>query len=341
LPESEDFANLREKPYLCVLLYFFFMIPLPVIIGGSIYASLVALITLGFSLTYATSKFPNFAHGAFVSIGMYTTYHLTDVMGIVPAVLPSYSVMIVAFFVTGIASLVVYVVVLGVLKKRGTEIIGIMITTIAIELVIISSLRVYLATLGGSYTGIFTTRELDFTLFDLPGVFYVAFISSTALMIVFHLLLTRTTLGTSMRAAMENADLAEVYGVDVEKIQRISWFFSGGLAGLGGSVLPMWFLIEPRIGSIILLTVFASAILGGITNIYGAIIGSYIVGLMEIAGTYVVSDIFGSWVIPYRPLVPLIILSITLLLAPQGIAGIVERIDIRRRLRQLRGSNND
>jgi branched-chain amino acid transport system permease protein len=69
-------------------------------------------------------------------------------------------------------------------------------------------------------------------------------------------------------------------------------------------------------------SIFAASIVGGLSSIYGAMAGGLVIGLAEILGTAELASILGSWVIPYRPAIPLAAMSVTLLFAPQGLTGL-------------------
>jgi len=130
--------------------------------------------------------------------------------------------------------------------------------------------------------------------------------------------------GLVMRATVEDSELASMMGINVEKVNAIAWFLTGGLAGMAGSLMPLWFLGNPAVGGLLITSVFAGSILGGISSIYGAIIGGYIDGLSETIGVVMLSSILGPWVSAYRLLIPLVILSMVLMIFPRGITGFIE-----------------
>ena len=86
--------------------------------------------------------------------------------------------------------------------------------------------------------------------------------------------------------------------------------------------MSLWFLGDPNLGPLLIPSVFAASIVGGFLSIYGAIAGGILVGLTEVLGTIFLAGEFGSWLIAYRPLIPLVFIVVTLLLAPRGLAGI-------------------
>jgi branched-chain amino acid transport system permease protein len=136
------------------------------------------------------------------------------------------------------------------------------------------------------------------------------------------LLLYKTKFGIALRASMENPSLAEIVGVDVEHTRIFSWFLSGALAAVAGSLLPFRQEIVPATGGIIIVSIFAASIVGGLTSIYGALVGGYIIGISESLVTFQLASVFGSGVLLYAKVVSLIILVLTLVLAPRGIMGI-------------------
>lgn len=295
---------------------------MPMIRDAVIYANLITLLSIGFTLTYLTSKIPNFTHGTFAGIGIYVTFSIVKLLKLNP-----YISVFLSFILCATIATLVYVVVLSFLRRHGATRLSLMISTLAVELIMLACINIYADYIQRKHaivTRIFLLRHVDFKVFRFPGVFIVSTIIAILSIIILHLLLTKTKFGIAMRATVENADLAEIFGINTELVCLVSWFLTGGLAGLAGSLLPLWFQSDPFTGSRILLTVFAASVLGGLSSIYGAIIGGYIIGLSEVIGNYYLSLILGSWIAAYRLLIPLSILCVILLLMPNGIAGAIE-----------------
>jgi len=112
-----------------------------------------------------------------------------------------------------------------------------------------------------------------------------------------------------------------VMGINVNRVYMVSWFISGGLGAMSGALLPLWWPGYPEMGTDFIVSVFAASTVGGVYSIYGAVFGGYMIGLAEVLGTSYLASWLGSWVIPYRPLIPLIAIIVTLLLAPNGVFG--------------------
>jgi branched-chain amino acid transport system permease protein len=128
------------------------------------------------------------------------------------------------------------------------------------------------------------------------------------------LIMSRTTVGRSMRAVAENPMLAAVVGVDVDKVIRATWLLGGGLACAAGIMVGITIQIRPYMGFDLLLPLFAAAILGGIGSMPGAVAGGLIVGLAEAAAVPLVGA-------GYRGAVAFLVLIAVLIVRPTGLFG--------------------
>jgi len=291
------------------------------------YANLLVLLSTGFTLTYLTAKIPNFAHATFAGIGIYVTFTVLRIWKLNP-----YIAAPLAFMMGAGLGAFLYVVVIGTLKKYGATLVSLTISTLAIEIIVLAIINIYadyVRNTMGLISRMFMFRYADFEFMDLPGVLIVSTALAGLLILGFHLILTKTKFGISMRATIEDTALASVLGVNVELVSTISWFLTGGLAGLAGSLLPLWLQGSPLTGERILISVMASSILGGISSIYGAILGGYLIGLTEVLATVALMDTLGAWVSAYRLLIPLTVMAMVLLKAPRGFVGIIEGIQAR------------
>jgi branched-chain amino acid transport system permease protein len=292
----------------------------PIFMDAIIFSSLLTLLSMGLTLTYQTTKVPNFAHGTFAAVGAYVALTVSMVWKV-----DIYQSLYLAFIVGGLVILAQYSVVLRPLLRKGTSIVGLMITTLAIDLILLAFLNIYADYLERSFKIIsrdFYLRGLDITILGQRGLLIIAPTLAAATVTLLYFVLTRTKFGVSMRAAIENPSLAGVMGINVNRVYAVSWFIAGGLAGLSGALLPLLFQSNPDIGVSLIASIFAGSIVGGLFNIYGAVLGGYLIGLAEILGTYYLASNVGTWIIPYRPLIPLIAIAVTLLLTPKGLLGV-------------------
>jgi len=283
------------------------------------FANLLTLLSIGLSLTYMTTKVPNFAHGSFATLGIYIVLTITELWK-----LNLYISLLIAPFLGGLAALSLYKLILKPLMKRGASLVSLMIATLAFDLVLLSFLNIYADYLTKTFkikSRVFNLRGYDLKIDEYPAIFPISLILSISLIIILHLLLTKTKFGISMRATIENPSLASVMGINTDLVYSTSWFIAGSLAGIAGCLLPIRFIGNPDTGTTMIASVFAASIVGGLLNIYGAILGGYLIGLTEVLGTNYLA-MFDPGIIPYRPIIPLIAMVITLLLAPKGLSSI-------------------
>lgn len=295
----------------------------PLLMAAIIYASLITILSIGFTLTYLTAKIPNFAHGTYAGIGIYISFTISKIFNFSP-----YLGFPISFILGGGISVIIYLLVINVLQRMGGGAIVLTISTLAIQIFLTAALSIYAFWLLDNYqiyTMRFMLKLVDFEFAGLPGIFTVALSTCIASVVVLHFLLTRMKIGIAMRATAEDTELASVLGININRIQLFSWFLTGGLACLAGAMYPLWFQSSPTAGAAIITSIMAGSLLGGLENIYGAIVGGFGIGLSEILLTKWLQGVVGVWVGEYRPLVPMFFLVAVLLLEPRGLQGVYER----------------
>jgi len=292
----------------------------PIFSDAIIFASLLALLSIGLTLTYLTTRVPNFAHASFATIGVYIALIVSRVWETTP-----YIAIPIAFVISGVIAVALYTFILKPLIRKGASQAVQMIATLAFDLIMIALLNImadYIVKTFKVTSREFTLRSYDAEFMGLPLIVFVAPIVVIILAITLHVMLKKTKFGIAMRAATENPDLSGTVGINVKLVYGISWLFGGGLAGIAGALMSMWFQGDPNLGPQLIPSIFAASIAGGFLSIYGAIAGGLLVGLTEVLGTRFLAGELGSWLIAYRPLIPLVFIVVTLLLAPRGLAGI-------------------
>jgi branched-chain amino acid transport system permease protein len=301
------------------------MVMLPAIwTSALVFASELTLLSIGFTLTYMTAKVPNFAHGTYAGIGIYVSYTMNKILGLSP-----YLGFPIAFFIGGLFSVLIYKVVIEALQKMGGGTIVLTISTLAIQIGLTAFIQIYafwLREVFHTYAMNFLLKDADFSFAGFPGIFIVSITLSIGSVLALRYLLTQTKMGVAMRATAEDPELASVLGINIERIQVFSWFLTGGLACLSGAMIPLWFQSTPQTGAALITSIMAGSLLGGFTNIYGAVIGGATVGLSEIILTFWGQSFIGTWIGEYRPLVPMAFLVAVLLFEPEGLEGVWRRI---------------
>jgi branched-chain amino acid transport system permease protein len=138
-----------------------------------------------------------------------------------------------------------------------------------------------------------------------------------------YLLLKRSRFGIAMRAAIENPSLARIVGINVERVYLVSWFIAGGLAGLAGCLYAIGDGMSLGLQSTLILDIFAGSVLGGLSSIYGAVIGGVLVSVGE---NYLLGELSNAISSQISLLaiggVSMIILIVTLLFAPKGLVAV-------------------
>ncbi len=291
---------------------------------GLIVGSTIGLGAVGITLTYSILRFANFAQGEFISWGCYFTLMLASVLGAwLPfAVEPigplsvGWNVVVAglaAMFLTGGLAIALDALLFRPLRVRGASI-----TAVIASFGAAMALRALIEAAFPSRQAYLTT-ELQIAM-PLPGGLRVtpdqiALLCLSALFAAaLQLLLSRTSIGRSMRAVSENQSLARVVGIDVARVIRLTWFIGGALACAAGVMLGLIVQIRPSMGAELLLPLFAAAIVGGIGSVPGALIGGLVVGLAEAA---TVQWIGAEW----RAAVAFTVVIAVLLVRPTGLFG--------------------
>jgi len=292
----------------------------PIFSDAIIFASLLALLSIGLTLTYLTTRVPNFAHASFATIGIYIALIASRVWDTSP-----YVAIPIAFVISGIVAVALYTFILKPLIRKGASQAIQMVATLAFDLIMIAMLNITADYIVKTYqvtSREFSLRSYDAEFMGLPLIVFAAPIAIAILAITLHVMLRKTKFGIAMRAAIANSDLAGIVGINVKLVYGVSWLLGGGIAGIAGALMSLWFQGDPNLGPLLIPSVFAASIAGGFLSIYGAIAGGLLVGLTEVLGTRFLAGEFGAWLIAYRPLIPLVFIVVTLLLAPRGLAGI-------------------
>jgi branched-chain amino acid transport system permease protein len=299
----------------------------PIIKDALVYANCVTMMSIGFTLVYMISRVPNFAQSTFAVLGVYCTFTMVRILEINP-----YIAMPLGFLLGAFLALVVYLGVINTLTKYGAGPILLTISLLALQQIFLAGVQIYadyVRNVLNIYSRGFMLRVNDFRVGEFPGVLLVSTVLIVIIIVSLHLVLTRTQFGIAMRATVENAPLAAVLGINVKRISIVSWVITGGLAGLAGTFLPLWFSSGPASGGTLSTSVFAASVVGGLTSIYGAIIGGYVISLLEVWGSYLLMSQLGLWAGAYRMLIPLTLMSLILMYEPGGIVSMIEKIQER------------
>jgi branched-chain amino acid transport system permease protein len=283
-----------------------------------------------------TTKVPNFAHASLAVIGAYVTLTGVEFLGGSP-----YLFLPLALGIGGLVGLIQYLIVFRPLLRRKVNIVGLMVATLALEFILISIMNIYADFLSREFkirSRKFLLAIYDFEIAGIPGLLIISFILVALTATILYLFLTKTKFGIAIRASIEDSSLASVVGVNVNKVYAVSWLVAGALGALSGGLLPLKLQVFPEIGSTLIVSIFAASIVGGLTNIYGAVLGGFLIGFAELFISNILASQFGAWVIALKPLIPLVAIAITLLFAPKGLLGVDWRNALRRFREKTKGA---
>ena len=283
------------------------------IIAGIIFGSLLALASVGLSLIFGTTGLSNFAHGEAVTLGGITAWIAGSIMG-----LPIAVVIVLGLVVGGLSGLLQNEVLWRPLRRRGTKLVQMMIVSIGLSILI---RYIYLFFIDGTnkgYTG-GLSGVIAFGPIRLTQGSALTFVLAITVLLIFAWFLTKTRVGRATRAVSDNISLAEASGIDSEKIIRIVWIAGSALAALGGILLALYRQVSWAMGFEILLLIFAAVVLGGLGSAYGALLGSFIVGiLVELSALVLPADLkYAS---------ALFLMILVLIFRPQGVLGKKQRV---------------
>lgn len=278
------------------------------VVNGIIFGCIIALAAIGLSLAYGILNFANFAHGDFLTLGAYIVFFLTASRDL--GFIEASAIALFAAAAFGIA--LDYSIWRPMRQKRATRT-AIMILSIGVSM----ALRNAIIVLFGPDVKRFSlpVREginiggVVFTDFQLASVFIAIIV-----MLSVHALLKMTTLGKSMRALSDNPDLARISGIDVDRVIIYTWAVSMFLAAISGIMYGLVTHVNPNLGWSLILPMFAAAILGGIGNAYGAMLGGMVIGLsQEMSMAFLPGE--------YKVAVSFAIMIAVLFFRPRGIMG--------------------
>ena len=242
------------------------------VIFGLVIGSYIALGAIGFTLVYGLVNMINFAHGEFITIGAFVGYLAVAEVG-----LPLPVAVFVALGGTAVVGWGIARITFEPMNDAGA--VPLLLMSIGLGLVLRNGIRVIAGPDRRSIrTDVATYRFDDLGFFVTSQQLFIIGLT-LASVLVLHLFLSRTMLGVAMRATADNEDLALVSGIDTRRVRNAVWLAASGLAGVAGVMLGTAQAASPTVGFGQLLLIITAAILGGAGSPYGAVAGSYILGI--------------------------------------------------------------
>jgi branched-chain amino acid transport system permease protein len=285
---------------------------LQLVFNGIIAGGTYAVAAIGYHMVYGALKFVNFAHGSIAVFGAYIAWSFSVGflhLGLIPSV-------ILAVVLT--ALLGIFIERVAYRPLRNAPKLAPMVTAMAVSLMLDATTMMVIGS--------------DIKRFDLPVVEGIKLgpvfatpvqltilITSAVCMVLIWLLLAKSRLGKAIRAVADNPDLAEASGIDSNIVISATFGIGSALAAVAGILIGMDTSLQPTMGFVIMVKSYAAVVLGGMGNVVGAVIGSFVIGMAENLGVWVIPPIWKD-VIAYG------ILILCLFIRPNGLLGKKEEI---------------
>lgn len=288
-------------------------------VSGVMLGGILALGSMGLTLIYGVLKFPNFAHGDLMTIGAFVALALVTVLPGQESIGPfSFGwglllSIILAVPVVAAVALIVDRILFQPLRRRGASLVLFAMASLAGMFF----LRSVIYLIWGSDFHFYYPGRANPALYLPFGIRIQAdliFTFALALLMVLlvWLLLEKSRMGKAMRATANNPDLAQVRGINTERVIAWTWVIGGALAAAGGVMYGLASQLRPEMGYFLLLPMFAGTILGGIGSPIGALVGALIIGMTQ--------QLSAAFLDPtYGPGVSFLLMILVLVIRPQGI----------------------
>lgn len=279
--------------------------------SGVLVGGLYGLFSSGLTLIFGITRVINFAHGDFVTLGMFgavllfTSLGLSPLLGIVPVAVVSFA----------LGAIVYKLVVRRTLSIRGISAVdaqhGQLVLTLAVSILISNLLLMAFGPSPRAVQGVLPA------VYDVFGVFIaqarlVSFGIALAVFLVLYHLLQRTLYGKAIRATVDDRDMAAMVGIDPNKVYAVSFSVGIMLTGVAGCVLATYYPVTPTTGANFLIIAFVTVVMGGLGNVVGAFVAGLLVGVIQqLTAIYVAVDL--------QDVGLFLVFVLVLVLRPQGI----------------------
>jgi branched-chain amino acid transport system permease protein len=279
-------------------------IALNAVIAGAIYT----VLALGFNLIYSTAKFFDLGYGALTAVGGYAVYWLYKQVG-----LPLVPSIVLGVAIAAALGYIIEKLIYRPLRKRKASSTVLLVASLGVLTVIQAAIAII-------FTSQFQTLSRDiagqhiFTLFGgvMTETQVLILLAGLAIMVVLGLVLKYTLWGKAVRAVSDDEEVAQIVGINSERTIGLVFLIGGAIAAVAGLSVGFDTGIQPTMGLSLLLKAIVAAIIGGIGNVWGAVIGAFVLAIIENLGAWQFS---GEW----KDAIAFLVLIIFLLFRPQGI----------------------
>jgi branched-chain amino acid transport system permease protein len=312
------------------MLHDFFQQIGPSTVGGLAVGAIYALVALGYTMVYGVLRLINFAHseifmiGTFASLLVFTTLGISGPLTGIALVGLLVLTMLVAMAASGGAAIVLERVAYRPLRKKGASRLAALISAIGASLFLQEIFALFVIPKvfhkpGRNQTAVprIVDRETVFTFgnANIRTDHVIIVIAAIIMMVSLDQLVRRTRIGRGIRATAQDPEAAVLMGVNIDTIVRVTFVLGGAMAGVAGVLYAMEFEnIQYNVGFILGIKAFTAAVLGGIGNLRGALLGGIVLGLIENWGAIFLGS---QW----KDVIAFVMLVLILMFRPTGILG--------------------
>ncbi len=281
---------------------------LDIIIDGLIKGSVYALLAIGFSLVLGVARIINIAHTALYMTAAYLIYLGTKMLG-----LPPLLSMAMAVVITVLLGMLIYRLFIQPIQEHEA---AVLIATIAVAMMLQEAFLMYF---GGSYLGVAPLVGGYATVLGVKVTYQhlLALGLAMVILIAVRVFLMSTRLGLAIRSTAQDREVANLMGMNVNRVAMLTMAISVGLAAATGAIVVPLVTVEPMMWMHPLIMMLAIVVLGGLGSIEGSFLGAYILGFAESLVVFLVP--MGSFL---KDSVALSIMILVLLIRPEGLFGV-------------------
>ena len=300
-----------------------FDILLQQILNGLVLGSVYALIALGYTMVYGILQLINFVHGDVLMVGAMVGVTVVSMLATSGLPLPLVLVIAVACAIPVCVILSLLIERVAYRPLRNAPKLAPLITAIGLSIVIQTVAMIIWKPNPIVFPDLLPTKPIEIGPALLAPKQLLILVVSAVLMIGLLLLVNRTKLGRAMRATAENPRIAGLMGVNANQVIAVTFAIGASLAAVAGVLVAMNYNIAQfSMGFIPGLKAFTAAVLGGIGNLGGAVLGGLLLGIIESLGAGYIGDITGGFLGSlYQDIFAFVVLILVLVFRPSGLMG--------------------
>ncbi|MBB6622474.1 branched-chain amino acid ABC transporter permease [Clostridium gasigenes] len=278
------------------------------LINGLALGSVYALLALGYTMVYGIIKLINFAHGEIYMIGAFSGYFAANTLGF--SLVPT---LIVAMLISAAAGIIIEKVAYKPL--RNSPRITLLITAIGVSLLLQNGMRLIVGANPKAFPELIRNKVISLGGVEINSKTILLLAVSAFLVFLLQFIVYKTKVGKAMRAASFDTEASQLMGINVNNTISLTFAIGSALAGVAGVLVAISYpSITPYMGTMPGLKAFVAAVLGGIGSIPGALLGGFLMGIIETLTKAYISTSFSD-------AIAFSVLIIILLIKPSGLLG--------------------